>query len=61
MTDTYICAACGDRLRLGDQAAAEAEATAMGFDPDECVVVCDDCFNALLDLHGEVVAGPTLN
>ena len=62
MTDTYICAGCGEAFDYGDHDAAEAEAIQNNFDPDQCVAVCEDCFNALRDLNdGAIVVGPTIN
>ena len=61
MSDTYVCAGCGLSFRYGDHAAAEAEAAQNGFDPEECLVVCDGCFDALRDMDDVEIAVPTLN
>lgn len=59
---TYVCAGCGETYAYGDHDLAEAEAARNNIDPDECVVVCDGCFDIAMDLSdGKIVVGPALN
>ena len=60
--DTYVCASCGETHRYGDHDLAAAEMARNNYDPADCVVVCDACFEALRDLDEDaILVGPTLN
>lgn len=62
MPDTYVCAGCGGSFHYGDHDRAEAEAVRNDVDPEDRVVVCDGCFEAIRDLSdGTILAGPALN
>lgn len=44
MSDDFTCAHCGETFpKAWSDEEALAEAEVHGFDPDDCVVVCEDC------------------
>lgn len=50
MADTYKCAACGgvfEKTRTDDEAMAETRSHFGNIRPEECVILCDDCFRAM--------------
>jgi hypothetical protein len=50
MSETYTCAACGETYAKGwtdEKAKAELEATFPSFEPEDCGVVCDDCYKKM--------------
>lgn len=40
----FRCEMCGGVFDSGDDGEARAEALAKGLDPDDCGLVCDDCY-----------------
>jgi hypothetical protein len=40
----FRCEMCGGVFAMGDEEEARAEAIANGLDPDDCGLVCDDCY-----------------
>ena len=50
MSDTFICALCGGEFEKGqDEESALAELKELWGDvsPDDCELVCDDCWNKI--------------
>lgn len=50
MADTYVCAMCGGEFNEGwskEEAAAECRELFGDLRPEECDVVCDDCFQKI--------------
>jgi hypothetical protein len=48
---TFTCACCGRSFKRNwsdEEAAAELGQRFPGFEPDDCALVCDDCYKALL-------------
>jgi len=51
MSDTYTCENCNGVFEKGqsdEAAAAELTATFPGFAPDDCSIVCDDCYQKMM-------------
>ena len=49
----YQCANCGGIFdSVWSEEEALAEKSANGFDGMDCVVVCDDCYRAIMLAHG---------
>jgi DNA-directed RNA polymerase subunit RPC12/RpoP len=54
MTDApneYTCAICGGTFKKGwsdEDAAAELRTNWPGIPPEDCAIVCDDCFRRIL-------------
>lgn len=51
MNDTFTCAMCKGTYEKGwsdEEAEAELGETFEGFTPDECEVVCDDCYKEIM-------------
>lgn len=57
--ETFTCAECGgtfNKARTDDE--ARAEAAVHGFDPADCVIVCDDCFQKLMAANDHPIGQP---
>ena len=52
--ETYVCAQCGGEFSKGrpdEEAEIEKDALWGDVPLDECAVVCDDCFKAMVPCH----------
>ena len=50
MSNTYKCAVCGEvheKSWSDEEAAAELAENFPGFEPDDCGIVCDDCYKKM--------------
>ena len=50
MSDTYVCALCGgefEKTTADDEAMAECREIFGAVEPEECDIVCDDCFQKI--------------
>ena len=46
----FICAKCGKEFTSSStEEDVQAERTENGFDNDDCVVVCDDCYKEVME------------
>ena len=50
MSDTYKCAMCGGVFEKGwtdEEAEQELQQNFQGITPDDCDIVCDDCYKIM--------------
>lgn len=56
MANKFTCAACGetfDKELSDEEAEAQLEDEFPGFTPDDCDIVCDDCFKKIMEQADE--------